>query len=207
MLLGEFFYQFKKYWKQLLLGIALCGLGGALWANFFEAPYQALLSLDVVQSGSQTVDDYKYDGYYSLLAADEFSKTIQFWLKSPRVVSDIFSKANLPLSAGSGGLDKFFGVKKLSAQYLEIEYGADSEVQAQNLARGLREVLGEKITQITGRSQEKVSFTLQIDEPLVWYAKKGNVIKMFGLGLFLGVILGAIFLLLLSEPTKPKKVN
>ncbi len=197
MLLENFISQLKKIWFYAVIIILFCGLVGALYGYYLTAPYQTLVSLDVARLGTQTATDYKYDGYYAIMAADEFSKNIQFWLKSPGLVTEIFRQAGLPAPANLNDLGGVFKTKKLAAQYLEVSFGTTNEQDAKKLAQGLKNVLEEKSGGIGSISQDSAAFFIQANEPIIFYVQKSNV----GTNLAIGFLLGLVFSLGLAFVT------
>ena len=63
MLIKDLIKQFKKFWPWLLAGTLILGIIGILWGSFFTQPFKSSLSIDVIRSGTQKVQEYKYDGY------------------------------------------------------------------------------------------------------------------------------------------------
>lgn len=193
MLLANFVRQLKKIWFSAVVAILFCGLGGAFYGYYFVAPYQTSVSLDIARLGTQAAADYKYDGYYAIMAADEFSKNIQFWFKSPGLVTEIFNQAGLPAPGDINDLAGVFKAKKLSPQYLEVTYGTATDQDAKKLAQGLKKTLAEKSEGLGKLSQGSAVFSVQVNEPIIFYAQKSNVETGLAIGFMLGLILSLAF--------------
>ncbi|PJE60076.1 MAG: hypothetical protein COU85_00195 [Candidatus Portnoybacteria bacterium CG10_big_fil_rev_8_21_14_0_10_44_7] len=200
MLAKDFWRHLQKYWLWFLGGVLLLGICGGAWGAWLP-PIKTILALNVFRLGTQEVADFKYDGYYALLAADEFANAIQFWLQSPRLVTDIFAAAQIPGDVISPKTN-FFAVKKLSAQYLEVEYGTKTQKQAADLAVALSAILKKKTSDIADYSGQQISFLVSADQPLIVAARAANVAKNSLLGLFLGLIVGLLVLLISFKPPK-----
>ncbi len=197
MSITRFLKQARRIWFWLFLLIAAFGAAGALTGRFLEPEYKALVSVDVFRlAGSQTAD-YDYDGYYAVLAADEFSKNIRFWLQSPRALSEA-SGAVMEKEFS----EKTFSVKKLSPQYLKIEYGARSVQEAESVSVWLSAFLREKALALDNLSSGGTAFAVEAGKPLIWRARPGNIRAGLFSGLFLGVIFSLIAVFLKLKPVE-----
>lgn len=199
MILKDFLDRFKKFWPWLLAAILLTAFLGALWGGLVIKPFKSAVSVDVVFSGVQEISDYKYDGYYAILAADEFSKSIQFWLKNQKTIIDVFALAQI----NGGSLEPkgdFFKVKKLSPQYLEVEYSTQEFKQAEAIAMAIQEVLSKRSQEIKERSGQSASFDILVQEPLIWRAQKTNILNGFLMGCFMGIILSLLVIFISIKP-------
>lgn len=199
MLIKDFLEKFNKIWAWLVVIILVAGGLGALWGGFAKKPIKAAVSLDIVFSGQQEADDFKYDGYYAILAADEFSKSVQFWLKNQKTINDIFLTAainNKQLQPRAN----FFEVKKLSPQYLEVEYGTKEPGQAEAIATSLQKVLSGRAQKLSDSSSQGISFDILVAEPLIWRSQKNNILNNLLIGVFIGIVISLLTVLALIKP-------
>ena len=133
-------------------------------------PKKQSVSVDItipVPSRSAT-DNYEYDGYYALQAADLFSGTIVGWFKSPDFVARIYKKANVPLVTKSiRSLEKVFLVKKVSGQFITVKFSVKDEQQANDIGKAISDNIKERVEQINTNGNRSLVFSVLVGKPLV----------------------------------------
>jgi len=100
----------------MILALALISAGiTCVFASLQKPIFDVSLSLSVAPQEREQTQDYQYDGYYALQAADIFSDTVASFFQSPENVVEIYKKAELPLpSEDFKILKKIFTAKKIA---------------------------------------------------------------------------------------------
>jgi capsular polysaccharide biosynthesis protein len=189
MEIKEYFSILKKQ-KEFFIGIIFIVISLTL-AYFFFRPvsFETALFLNITRSGSQTSDGYKYDNFYRLQADEKFAETLVWWLKSPRVVTDINSMAGKALSKPSlKRLGKIFEVDKLSAQIVSVKFSASDQITAKKTAEAIVTVLKKSTAELNAEQKENTWFEIIAQEPIILESKVN-----FGI-IFLAALLAGIFL-------------
>src|SRR4030042_3664937 len=116
--------DFKKLYliikKNLRFLLIFTGVVVILVEAFFvwqSRGYDVSLAISVYSKVSQPTQDYQYDGYWSVKAADEFSNTVSQWGSSPEVVNADYHKAQVTTV-------KLLLGRPLKAQKMAPQYGA-----------------------------------------------------------------------------------
>lgn len=193
--------DFKKLYsiikKNLKFLLIFTGIIIILVEAFFvwqSGGYNVSLSLSVYSKVSQPTQDYQYDGYWSVKAADEFSNTVSQWVQSPEVVSAVYQKAGVkPVKPVFSGPIKS---QKMAPQYVAAEFQVGKPDDGGKIAKVLVSVLQEK-AELASKNSGNVVFTIIGGEP-VMVKNQPNFILDGLLALVGGVILG-ILLVLLKE--------
>ncbi len=190
MELKEYLNIIKKH-QQLFFGtiiiIALVVLG-----YFYLLPvrYDASLTLNVTRAGSQETTDYKYDDYYRLQADERFVDTIVEWLKSPRVVSDIYAAANMESdSSAAGKLSKNITAEKRSSQIVAVSFSASTASDAQKISAGIAKVVIENTNLLNNDQKENTWFEIVSAAPVIAKYQPNYKIILLA-SLLLGIFLG-----------------
>jgi uncharacterized protein involved in exopolysaccharide biosynthesis len=193
MELREFLQYIKKY-KMLFLGIILAVVGATyVFLTVQPLRYTTVLSLHVARSHSgEQSNEYQYDGFYRLQADEQFADTVVRWLASPRIVSDIYAGAGRDIQIPAEyKLDGVFLAKRLSSQYIEVQFTTTTKMMAENLSRSLDIVLNEKTRALNMNTKdEKMWFRVLVDEPIIYEAHTpwGRVmVGAFFVGVFLAL--------------------
>jgi len=147
----------------------------------------------VTPPSAQSVQDYQFDGYWSVKAADAFADTVSQWFKNPEVVSLIFAKAGV--SAKSRLVSSAISAQKMAPQYVEVEFGVVNSVDAGRIAKAAGDVLQGKAEMASKYSG--AVFTIVAGEPVV--AKNQASFIFNGLIALIGGFLITIFIVLLKE--------
>jgi len=129
-------------------------------------------------------NNYEYDGYYALQAADLFSGTLVSWFKSPDFVARIFSKAGVPLMTKSiRNLEKVFSVRKVSGQFITVRFSVKNEKQATDLGEAISDNLKERVEQINTSGNHALVFSVLVGKPLVVLEQRDGFVDALIAGL------------------------
>lgn len=162
------------------------------FAYFYGRPvsYNTSLTLDITRIGVQNTAEYKYDDFYRIQADDKFAETVVEWLKSPRLISDIYAQAGLdPKNLTIKQLAKRLKPEKLSSQVISVSYSASDTKTSQNLARAIFEVISQNTQGLNKDQKEDTWFEVVFHEPVI---KKSKVEpeNVFAIALLVGIFLG-----------------
>ena len=190
MELKEYIKIIKKN-KNLFFGTIIAVVAIALGYFFFlPVRYDASLTLNVTRTGSQETTDYKYDDYYRLQADERFVDTIVEWIRSPRVVSDIYTEAGIDAGAFSmGKFSKNITAEKRSSQIVAISFSATSIEAAQKISAGVTKIITKNTNELNVNQKENTWFSVLSAAPVIvkYQPNYGlNFLASLCLGIFLG---------------------
>lgn len=167
MELGDYFKIIKKHYLLILVITILVGVSSFVFTLKRPVVYNTSLSLFITRSTSESTQDYKYDGYYAIKAAELFSDTVKQWLESPEVVLEIYKKAEVDLEIESlKKLAKIFKAYKMSPQYVEVRFKAKEKEKAQKISSVIPSVLQNKVQQLTWNSRD-LAFYIRAANPVI----------------------------------------
>lgn len=154
MELKEYLAIIKNNLAVFLVAIILIIVGSFSYFIFRPVFYDASLVLNITRSGTQETTDYKYDNFYRLQADEKFAETVVQWLKTPRVVADILSAANVDArNFNSKKLSGIFDAENLSAQIVLVSYGGKNPEEAKKISESVVSIIS-KNTELLNRDQK-----------------------------------------------------
>lgn len=203
-MLNEYIRIIKN--NSTIIGIA--GIAVALFTLYFTknqpSYYQSSLSLLISSVEPQPTSDYRFDGYYTIQATDLFSNTVEAWIKSPEVVTEIYTQAQVGINGDNiKVLTKKFKAEKMSPHYIELRYTTGTEKDAVDIAGAITKVLDEKASMISQVSQKQTAFTVKSGTPIIMLSEPPVLINTF-IGLVAGLVAGFVFVVL-REYSKEEK--
>jgi len=184
--------------KFILAFAVLVALAAGLFGWWGGTKYSVSLSLTINRYGNQPSQDYRYDNYYALKAANEFGDTVTGWFKTPEMTQAIFKKAGLnswPQNLNT--LSRRFSAAKISPNLVEVRFGAQSESEAKTLADAVGRVVAEKTNLIGNSSGQNISFSATAGEPviiknigLIWWNILAGLLVGLAVGIFVKLARG-----------------
>lgn len=173
----------------MLIG-AIVGLLVFIFTSRQPDYYNSSLSLLISNNQIQETQDYRFDGYYTIQATDLFGSTVEAWLKSPEIVTNIYDRAEVDIDRSNIKLlTKIFKAEKLAPHYIEVRYKTDNEKQAIKIAGAVTEVLSEKAKSLEEMSQNQTRFTVSSGAPVAVLTKPPVAVNTV-VGIIVGIILG-----------------
>lgn len=161
----------KVYWRQrgMILWLIILATGIALG---FAAtrPIQTGVSVAfaVNRTNQVTTNQYEYDGYYALQAADLFSQTVVSWFSTPSVLRDVYDRAGLdPEIKSLNSLPARFSVKKYSAQNIVVRYNERTRDRASKVATALTAVISDRTSEMNKSADGKSIFEIVGGTPVI----------------------------------------
>jgi len=164
----EFIQIFKNNFKLFILVIILIIAGGFIYFSFLPISYGTSLTLNITRSGSQNTDNYKFDDFYRLQADEKFAETLVEWLKSPRIVADIYDKAGVDYNGFS--LRKFSKVikpEKMSSQVVAVSYSSPNSDIAKKISAAIISIVSKNIANLNTDQKENTWFKIDASDPLI----------------------------------------
>lgn len=190
MELKEYLKIIRKYAKTYLTTIAAVVLGVGLYFFLQRASYETSLIINITRLGVAETSDYRYDDFYRLQADERFAETVVEWLKSPRIVSDIFSNAKINSQNSSlQKLAKTFSVEKRSSQIVAVKFESDSSQLGEKISASLVEIVSQKTQKLNEAQKEPNWFHLVAEKPLT-IEKNAPYGKIFMAAFLFGIFAG-----------------
>jgi len=164
----------KKNFILLIIIPATIMLSALIYNNTGKTDYKAMLPITISQTATEQTEDYKYDNYYTFRSIDLFTESIEKWFRNPNIVRRTFEKADLEPRRELKDNTKLFKARKLSSNYLEIEYVTDSRENGQKIAKNLIEVLNEEIDK--QKKDKETWYKVNASSPYIQINKISNII-------------------------------
>lgn len=203
MELRDYLKIIKKHYKLILIITILIGVSSFVFTLKRPVIYDTSLSLFITRTTTQATQDYKYDGYYAIKAAELFSDTVRQWLQSPEVVIEIYKKAGIDLELESlRKLGKILKVYKMSPQYVEVRFKAEEKEKVQKISSVIPSVLQSKAQQLAWSSGD-LAFYIRATSPVIIENKPKPLFNGL-IGLISGFVLG-IFVVFFREYFKKEQ--
>lgn len=203
MELRDYLKIIKKHYKLILIITILVGASSFVFTLKRPVVYDTSLSLFITRTTTQATQDYKYDGYYAIKAAELFSDTVRQWLQSPEVVIEIYKKAGIDLELESlRKLGKILKVYKMSPQYVEVRFKAEEKEKVQKISSVIPSVLQSKAQQLAWSSGD-LAFYIRATSPVIIENKPKPLFNGL-IGLISGFVLG-IFVVFFREYFKKEQ--
>lgn len=181
----------------LAVGIAAAALGYALASSTpvtYEVHGSLMLSMDV----REDVPEFRYDGYYALLAADLFSGTIAGLASSPETVVVAYENAGIDLPDGNPSrIARSVRAEKVAPQLVRIVVSGKSARDAEALSRALFAVLDRAIHRYNETGDSSIVFKGVASAP--WTGTQHAAPLPVALSVFLVVYFAANLVVLFRE--------
>ncbi|HBO17006.1 MAG: hypothetical protein UR69_C0001G0031 [Candidatus Moranbacteria bacterium GW2011_GWE2_35_2-] len=189
MELKRYIEIFRKNIWFFLMTVFVFLIAGVIYYVYTPEKYVAAMDLNITRVGQAENKEYDYDGFYRLQADEKFAETIVWWLKSPRIVKEICRLAEISQCSA------VYDAKKLSSQYLQVNFSVKNSENAEKIARSLVEVIGSETSNLNLKQKKVDWFEVQGNLPDVQKVKinlEKLLIGAFLLGCFFGfwVVLG-----------------
>ncbi len=190
MELREYVKIVRKGSKLIIAVSVVTGLSAFLFSTMRPIKYEVSLSLFVKKVGTQQTDDFKYDNYYALKAADIIADSIEKWLKSPSVVDAIYQEAGIDRSFRNiREYTKRFSAKKMASNYVEVRFKAGSQQEAEKISSAIVKVVKMKTETLEGSKKEETGYSIESESPVI-VKDKVDIFFNLLIGLACGLILG-----------------
>lgn len=177
--------------KDLILAATLITAAAAwIFSLYTPADYATSVSLFITTDGTQTTEEFKYDGYYALESGEIVADNVEKMLQSPQLVERIYSASGIdPDFLSLKAYKKKFTAKKMSNSYVEVGFEAENRSDAEKLAAALAETVNQEMEDTKARSGNEVAFSIKSNPPVI-LEQKPDANRNFVIGLLSGACFG-----------------
>ncbi len=189
---------FLVLWKEksIITGVIILVTVVTLFLGLFKAPsFQTYLNVEVKRVNRPSTEDYQYDEYYAIQAANLVTDTVQSWLKGKSFGGESLAKADFDAKQYEQW-DSFLKSRKLSFQNLELEITTNDRKTTSQLAKIVKTTIESRVANLNLNSEGQPAFKADIEVGPV-EQKMVNFTFLFLAslcgGLLLGIFLALIF--------------
>ena len=177
-----------------MLSVVIVFVGIVIFNRMQTESFDAATTIFVQQKVASVDEgtDYKYDGYYAVLANEEFADTVESWLNSPDIVQEIYDRAQITAPADMAGLSNLFDINKVISQSVQVKMNFGSKIEAEKMMSAMLEVVKEKVENALRLKDGNPIFTIGNSDVLV-LVHKVDYNMQFGIG-FIGALCVGVFL-------------
>ncbi|MCH7492262.1 hypothetical protein IID19_01555 [Patescibacteria group bacterium] len=179
--------------KWLIILVTLAGLVGSLIFVYLKpAYYDTSIAFSINRTIIQDTEEYQYDGYYAIQAADLFSQTVMSWFLTPSVLLEIYEKAGIdPEISSIEEITSRFKARKYSPQNIVVRYKERDSETATKIATAIISVIEHRGSLANQTIDEQSLFEVKGATPVI--VKRTPVIWLVGLiGLISGFVLSTV---------------
>ncbi|MBI3115460.1 MAG: hypothetical protein HYZ09_03145 [Candidatus Kerfeldbacteria bacterium] len=166
----------------------LAGVAALVVAWSRPVRYETSISFAVNRINQGPTDQYEYDGYYAIQAADLFSQTVVSWFSTPSVLREVYDNAGLSVDVSSlNSLVRRFSTKKEAAQNIIVTFAESTEERAAILAEAVTTTMQERAAALNQTADETALFEIVGTNPLI-VATRPNLLLYTFAGLLAGFL-------------------
>jgi capsular polysaccharide biosynthesis protein len=196
--------ELKEYYKILRTNVSvviytvlIAIVGVYAWSMKQSGNYNTSLILNISREETQSTADYRYDQFYRIQADEKFAETIQQWLKSPGIVSEIFEKSGIEQQEDKSlrQLSKSFGAEKLSPEVVEVRYSAASSDDAKKIGDAIGRAISDKTKSLNVEAKDPSWFSVSPSNLIILKNTQDlriNLSIAAAIGLFFGILFAFI---------------
>ncbi|MBU1119420.1 hypothetical protein KKH43_06070 [Patescibacteria group bacterium] len=166
------------------------------------------MSLTVHRVNRETTEDFQYDNYYSVQAAEYVSNTVVGMLASPDVVQEIYTNAQVSDDSSIQSRIKSIKARQKSSHLVTVTVKhADPEV-TEKVATAVSDVMSEKVQALESTDENTNSFDVVTGEYIKNSQKVDPLLAfVFGLvcGLFISIALVFLYEYLFLKGSNEEK--
>jgi hypothetical protein len=194
----------RKWTKTIIITAIIAMIATIIIVPRMSKEQSASVDITIPVPVRPATENYEYDGYYALQAADLFTSTLVSWFRSPDFVARIYAKANVPLVVGSmRKMEKIFLVKKVSGQFVTVSYSASNEKQAIDLGSAISDSLKERVEQMNNQGSSSLRFSVLVGKPLVVLEQRNKFIDALIVGII--VLVFGLNIVIIADALKIKR--
>jgi len=164
-------HTLNAYWAErrlMSLIVIVATLAAGISAALQPTTQAVSLSFAINRVNQAPTVDYQYDGYYALLAADEYAQTVVSWFTTPSIIREMYSAAKIdPNMTTINSLTGRFKVKKYSAQNIVVRFSEPDASRATALAAAIKTTLVEKTERLNRTADDKAQFEIITTDPVI----------------------------------------
>lgn len=182
--------------KLILLVAVLCAIFSFIFVKVYPTTYTASTLLSIYRVNKEATEDFQYDNYYAIKAAEFVGNTVVSLLQSPEAILEIYKKAKLDRDIDIFREVKKFRPKQLSSHLVKIKITNQSREKAEKLAKATAVVINDEVKKLEVDSKAQNSFEIKASKPIISTNRYNPyLVTVLGLicGLFLGIGLAFLF--------------
>ncbi|MFA4881048.1 MAG: Wzz/FepE/Etk N-terminal domain-containing protein [Candidatus Doudnabacteria bacterium] len=181
--------------KSIVAGVIVLVMVITLFFGLFQPPvYRTYLDVEVKRVNQPPAQDYQYDEYYAIQAANLVTDTIQSWLRSKNFSRQVFIEAGFSENQ-YGEWNNFLTSRKLSSQNLELKITADNKKTALQLAKIIKAAIESRVARLNLNPEGQSAFIADIQVGSVEQEMVNFLLLLLasaGGGLLLGIFLALV---------------
>jgi hypothetical protein len=182
----------------VLLVSAAAALAAWLFVRALGPTYEVHFSYIISLSEREETGDFRFDGYYALSATDLFATTVAEWLKAPETVVAAYERGGVELSSRDPThVVRSVSAEKTAPQLVAVAVRAKDREQAERLARGLQDVMGERLAAYHEHGVPALRFRAVATEP--WVGARSLSAAVISAAVFIFTFFAVINLTVLRE--------
>lgn len=204
MNLKDYFQVVREKIIFIIIVAVLCGVLSLILGFLQKDSFDASILMTVHRAEREKSEDFQYDNYYSIQAAEYLVNTVTGWVETPEAITLVYKKAGLESEMGDAYQEaKKVKPKQLSSHLINVRLNNKDRENTEKLASALVEVTKDKVEKIEVDAEGNSSFSVQADEPIITLKKYNPyLVGIFG---FLGGIFIALGLAFLREYLKEEE--
>lgn len=148
-------------------------------------------------------EDYKFDGYYAVMANQTFADTLENWIKSPEIVAEAYQNQKMDYPKSMSSLSNRYEIDKVISQSVAIRVTSGNTEESEKLLKGMIAVLREKIEKYLIDQSGKPIFTID-NSPVLVLEHQADYRVQYGIGV-LGALCLGLFLIYFIDALREKK--
>lgn len=191
MNLKNYFQIIREKAIFIIIIAILCGALSLILGLLQKDSFDASILMTIHRAEREKSEDFQYDNYYSIQAAEYLSNTVTGFLETPEAITLVYKKAGIEDEMGDAYQEaKKVKTKQLSSHLIDVRLNNEDRASTEKLAKALIKVTENKVKNIEVDAEGNNSFTVQAEEPIVTLKKYNPyLVGVFGLlgGVFIGM--------------------
>ncbi len=190
MNLKDYFKVLKEKIKFIIIIGVLCGALSLILGFLQKDSFDASILMTIHRVEREKTEDFQYDNYYSIQAAEYLSNTITGWLETPEVIILVYKEAGLEDKMSDAYQEaKKVKTKQLSSHLIDVRLNNSNRDVVGKLSKALVEETKKKVETLEINAEGNSSFSVEADEPIITL-KKYNPYLVGAFGLLGGIFIG-----------------
>lgn len=173
----DFVKLLKKYKIFLIVFIVAVLVLTNLVVLLRRKVYNASISFSINPIDQELTADFKYNGYYALLASESVADTVESWFSTPSFVQKVYEIAEIDSNIKNvSDFKRKFKAKKVSSQNVLISYKNKNEEDAKKLGESMNQLVKEKVEELNRNSEDKALYEVLGSKPVIAVASLSLVL-------------------------------
>jgi capsular polysaccharide biosynthesis protein len=191
MNLKDYFKVLKEKIIFIIIIAILCGALSLILGLMQKDSFDASILMTIHRSEREKSEDFQYDNYYSIQAAEYLANTITGWIETPEAIILVYKEAGIEDEMGDAYQEaKRVKIKQLSSHLISVRLNNKDRGTVDKLSKSLVDVTKKKVEALEVDSDGNSSFSIESEEPMITLKKYNPyLVGVFGLlgGMFVGI--------------------